>query len=337
MSNISHQVDLTSSEIANLWSQYINDSMSICVLSYYLQHVKDPDIRSILEFALKLSQTHIEKLRVFFEKENYPIPQGFTESDVNLDAPKLFTDVFMLVYIYIMTIHGLTGYAGAVSTSIRSDQINYFIKCNTEAMELYSRVLEVLVRKGIVSRPPKLIKPNGIDFVDKQNFITGWFGNRRPLNAVEVSGLFFNMKKNALKVALEIGFCQVAQTKEILKYFQRGADICNRHFDELGSILSDTNLPSPKKFNDEITRVTTPPFSEKLMLFHIVALVSTASGYYGAAFSLSQRRDLATKYAILTADIMKYAEDGVNILIDKGWLEQPPTFIDRKGLSGKNK
>lgn len=328
-------VRLTSAEIANLWSQYVNDSMSICVLKYYLKNVQDKEIRSILEFALELSERHLQKIREFLDDDKYPIPMGFTDEDVNPNAPPLFSDVFMLIYMHIMTIHGLTGYAGAVSTSIRKDQISYFIQCNTEAMELYKRILEVLVEKGIVSRPPNINAPEKVDFVKKQSFLTGWFGDRRPLNAIEASGIFFNMKKNVGKIVLEIAFSQVTQSQELREYFQRGQKLCDKHYEIFNDLLSESNLPSPPKYDSEVSSSTASPFSDKLMLYLIVTLISTASGYYGAAFSLSQRRDLATKYAILIAEIVKYAEDGVNILIDNGWMEQPPTFDDRRELASK--
>ncbi len=335
LKDISHNVRLTSAEIANLWSQYVNDTMSICVLSYYLKHVKDQDIRSILNFALEIAESHIESIKGFLNKEKYPIPKGFSKDDVNLDAPPLFSDTFMLVYMHIMSIHGLVGYAGAVSTSIRSDQITYFIKCNTEAMELYKRVLDLIVHKGIITRPPNINIPDKVEFVQKQSFLTGWFGDRRPLNAIEASGIFFNMNKNAIKIVLEIGFRQVTKSKEISEYLHRGEELCDKHFAILGSLLAESNLEGPRKYDSEVSNSTIPPFSDKLMLFHVITLISTASGYYGAAFSLSQRRDLATQYALLIAEIVKYAEDGVNIMIENGWMEQPPTFDNREVLAKK--
>ncbi|WP_174731349.1 DUF3231 family protein [Mesobacillus harenae] len=336
MKDISHNTGLTSSEIANLWSQYINDSMSVCILKYYLKSVEDKDIRSILKIALRLSLTHVDKIKGFLDKENYPVPKGFTKEDVDLAAPRLFSDTFMIVYMHIMTIHGLSGYAGAVSTSTRHDQIKYFTNCSAQAMGLYSRILNLMLEKGIASRPPNINPPSQIDYVEKQSFLTGWFGTRRPLNAVESSGIFFNMQKNAAKIVLELGFSQVARSKVIRDYLKRGANICDQHFDFFRSILAESHLPPPKKWDAEVTNSTVPPFSDKLMLFHIATLISTAIGYYGAAFSLSQRRDLAGKYSLLIVDITKYAEDGVNILIDNGWLEQPPTFDDRDSLMNKN-
>lgn len=44
---------LTSAEIANLWSQYMNDTLSICMSKYALQVIEDSDIRAIFEQALQ--------------------------------------------------------------------------------------------------------------------------------------------------------------------------------------------------------------------------------------------------------------------------------------------
>lgn len=68
------------------------------------------------------------------------------------------------------------------------------------------------------------------------------------------------------------------------------------------------------------------------MLNHIVILISAAVGYYGAGVSVSQRRDLAVEYTALMAEVGLYAEDGAQLLIKYGWLEQPPTAANREEL-----
>lgn len=60
------------------------------------------------------------------------------------------------------------------------------------------------------------------------------------------------------------------------------------------------------------------------MLNHIVILVSAAVGYFAAGASISQRRDLAMKITKHMAEIGLYAEDGPQLLIKYGWMEQPP-------------
>ncbi|MFD1738464.1 DUF3231 family protein [Bacillus salitolerans] len=331
-----HNVELTSAEIANLWSQYINDSLSLCILTHSIEQAKDEEIKDILVIARSLAESHIEKITEFFIQENFPIPKGFSiKEDVNINAPALFTDTFMLIYMHVMTLLGLTGYAGAVATSSRSDQIKYFVQCNTEAMELYERIANVLLKKGIYSKPPRINTPKEVEFVNNQRYLTGWFGKKRPLSAVEISGISFNMVKVIVKVVLEIGFGQVCQNKDVRKYFQRGKSICEKQFNKLSDSLTKDELASPASWVSEITSSTVSPFSDKLMLNHIVILVSAAVGYYGAGMSVSQRRDLAVEYISLLTEIGLYAEDGAQLLIKYGWLEQPPLADDRENLASE--
>jgi hypothetical protein len=329
-----HLVRLTSSEISNIWTQYMNDSMAVCVFTHFIQHTSDEEIREVLEFAIQLSKRHLADISDFFKNEDYPVPIGFNvKDDVFEDAPPLFTDSFYIIYTHVMTLHGLVGYAGALGSSVREDQINHFTKCNMETMELYRRCVKVMLNKGIVSRAPFLNPPDKVGFVQKQSFLTGWLGDHRPLNAIEISGIYFNMQKTAVKVVLELGFSQVAKSKELRKYFHRGANICEKQFDTLNSVLSEDHLPAPNKWSSEVTNSTTPPFSDKLMIYQILGLVSTAMGYFGLGLSVAQRRDLAAKYELLIAEIGLYAEDGAQLMIDNGWLEQPPMADDRDELA----
>lgn len=34
-----HKIDLTSSDIANIWQAYMNDSMAICTIGIFLSHI----------------------------------------------------------------------------------------------------------------------------------------------------------------------------------------------------------------------------------------------------------------------------------------------------------
>ena len=334
MEDINHHVSLTSGELANLWSQYMNDSLSICVLKHSINKIQDEDIKEILEFALSIAEPHIVKIKGFLQQENYPVPKGFTlEQDINLNAPPLFSDTFMLIYMHIMTLHGMTGYAGAVGTSVRADQITYFIECNKEAMALYERTVLLLLKKGLYSRTPHINSPGKVDFVHDQSYLAGWFGKKRPLNAMEISGLSFNMQKTVVKVVLEIGFGQVCTSKELQKYFNKGRDICKKHFETFRSFLIKDNLSSPNLWISEVSNSTVPPFSDKLMLYHIVTLISAAIGFYSAGLSVTQRRDIALEYTGLITEIGIYAEDGAQLLIKNGWLERPPMADNKDELS----
>jgi hypothetical protein len=120
----------------------MNDSMASCIINYMIKKVEDADIRSILEYSLSLSKRHMEVIKGFLSEEQYPIPYGFVEEDVNLDAPRLYTDSFFLKYMHIMAAHGMTGHAVAFTTSARSDMKKFYSECNMETMELFNRSLD---------------------------------------------------------------------------------------------------------------------------------------------------------------------------------------------------
>ena len=54
-----HNIRLTSAEIANLWGAYMGNSMSVCVLQSFRQHVEDTEIKEVLDYALSLSKKHV--------------------------------------------------------------------------------------------------------------------------------------------------------------------------------------------------------------------------------------------------------------------------------------
>jgi hypothetical protein len=85
----SGNIKLTSAEMASLWISYQNDTMSICVMKHFLCHIDDEEIREVLEYALHLSEQHIKTVTEFMKKEDFPIPHGFTENDVNLRGKQI--------------------------------------------------------------------------------------------------------------------------------------------------------------------------------------------------------------------------------------------------------
>ncbi len=336
METRNHQTKISASELANLWTQYMNDSMANCMFRYFLHHVQDMDIKQVLQYAFELTERHLQKGEEFLTTDGYPVPKGFTDEDVTVDAPPLFTDTYIIVYLHIMAVHGLTRYAGAIGNVIREDQRNYFMGVISETMELYDRSTKVLTEKGIINRPPTFNNHQKVEFIKKQNFLTGWLGKRRPISAVEVSGTYLNLQKTMAKTVLELGFSQVAKSKKVRDFMERSRKLCNEHFKILTSMLTEDNLHIPRTFESEVTDSITSPFSDKLMMFHITTLLSSAIGYYGEAMAISQRRDLAGNYSKMIAEIGLLAEDGMNLLIEKEWMEQPPLATDHSHLA-KNK
>ncbi|UAL53532.1 DUF3231 family protein [Bacillus sp. CMF21] len=333
-----HNVKLTASEISQLWSAYMNSSMSKCIFKYFLETVEDNQIRSILEQSLELADAHLKKLSEIFNKESYPIPQGFNvKNDVNMTAPKLFSDSFVLYFIKSMDEIALSFYAASKVLVVRSDIDQYFSECLTEMNKFDTVVKDVLLSKGLFIRSPYLNPPNEVRFVEQQNFLAGWFGKQRPLTAIEITNIFANLQRNALGIITMLGFSQVAKSAEVARFMARGKEIASKHVEIFGSLLKENDLPVPMAWASNVTASKIPPFSDKMMMFMTTALIALSIGFYGASMSVSARRDIAFHYVRLTAEIGEYAEDGANIMIKNGWLEEPPLSEDRNKLANHKK
>ena len=330
-----HNVNLSSVEIANLWTAYMNNSMSVCVLTYFAANTNDTEIKSLVEFALECSQKNCQEVRAIFEEENYPVPFGFTQHDVNLKAPKLWTDILHINYLDQMSKAGFLAFGFCASLAARLDVREYFNRCLIRITEINNRTKNLLLEKGLFLRPPTIAAPKQVDFVQKQGFLTGWFGERKPLLAMEIMHLYHNIQTNAIGKAIIMGFAQVASSKDVRDFMLRGKEIAVKHIEIFSSLLRDEDIPVPTSWDSDVLDSTLSPFSEKLMLFHVAFLSAAGIGNYGSAISISTRRDIITHYSRLVAEVGLYTEDGANLMINHGWLEEPPQAIKRAELINK--
>ncbi len=331
------QIRITSTELAQLWAQYMNDSASICILTYFLKKAEDTEIQSVIEYALSLSNEHIEKLTPLFKEEKYAIPKGFKlEEDVNLDAPRLFSDTYVLNFLHQMSMVGLTTYSASLSASSRADITDHYMECISETMQLYKKSKDLLLSKGLYIRSPYLPNLEHNDFVHEQRFVWDIVGEKRPLIASEITNLFANIQRNALGAATLAGFCQVAQDKQVKQFLVRGIEIAKKHIKLFGKKFEDSYLPVPTTWATEVTASTEYTFSDNLMMFFTSALIGLSIGYYGTGVAQSPRVDIGIMYNRLMVEIQLYSEDGSNIMIKNRWLEQPPIASDRDELAKAN-
>ena len=323
--------------MGQLWTQYVNDSASICLLTYFAEKAEDSEIKPIVEHALRLSEVHIQKIISIFNEENHAIPHGFKiEEDVDLTAPRLYSDSYVLNFVQNMAKVGLTAYSGSLSVAVREDITEFYMECLRETKQLYKMTKDLLLSKGLYIRSPYFPDLEHNEFVKKQRFLWDMLGEKRPLVALEVSNLYSNLQRNALGAATLIGFSQVAQDKDVKQFFLRGIKIARKHIKSFGSKLEESYLTVPMTWATEITNSTTKTFSDKIMMFYTSGLTGLSIGYYGTGLAQSPRVDLGILYNKLSVDIQLYSEDGANIMIQNKWLEQPPMASDRDELARKN-
>lgn len=315
---------LTAAEVSALWLQYMGDSMAICVFNYFLTIVENKEIKSIIEFALQLSESHIRKVKEFLESENFQIPIGFTENDVNINAPRLFSDQFLLFYSYIMTIHGLTAYSLAVANSEREDIQNYFFECSVSSKELFQKILQLAKYHPKYTSVPSIPSPHGVEFMESSGFISNLIGDKRPLNSSEISSLFFNSTKTGFVRSLSLAFSQIAVREDVRSFMLKNVKLAGKDADSFDAILLEDHLPIPEKWDAEITDSTISPFSDKLIMFHAGFLVNAALTYYGASLGSSFRSDIMLNYSKVFTHAMEAGAFSYNIMVKHGWFEKQP-------------
>lgn len=324
---------LSATELANIWMNYMGDCSDVYIKKHVFQTVQDADIRAIYHYAMELSQNHLKVLTDLFDADQYPTPYGFSDSDVNLDAPSLFSDSFWLHYMHHASIQGLNSYSLAVTTSTRSDIRNFYGQCIVSSLELYNRSRDLLLTKGLLTIPPKIPAPKKPEYIKKESFFSGFFGERRPLNAVEIDHIYFNLIKSMTIKAALLGFSQVAESKQVRKYMTKCVTVAAKHIETFRSVLHQDDLNSPPSFETEVSNSIVAPFSDKLMMFLATNMFQYAIMYYGSALSGSMRTDLVAHYQKAVLDDLGVAKSGVDIMIEHKWMEQPPVAADRKGLA----
>ncbi|MGM7723800.1 DUF3231 family protein [Metabacillus sp. Hm71] len=333
-----HNIPLTASEMGFLWTQYLNDSLATCVFKYFEKVCEDKEILSLIKDAMNLSQKNLQTITYIFNDEKHPIPVGFTDEDVNVNAPRLFTDTFMLMYLQKMGIIAMAGIGVAIGVSARSDVSNFFTDLLLSTSELHDKARKVMLSKGVYIRPPHISIPDKVDFVKKQSFLFDFLGqNKRPLSSIEITHLFINVQTNALGKAMMMAFAQVCKGEDVKQYFMEGKGIANKHIKKFSSILTNGDVPAPMIWDSHVLDSTVAPFSDKLMMFHTTGMIAVGIGNYGTAAGTCHRMDLSATYTRLSAEIALYAEDGANILIKHGWLEEPPQADDRQALVNQPK
>jgi hypothetical protein len=334
--NTEHNIRLTAAEIGNLWSTYMTDSMSICVLKYFIAKNQDTEIRPVLELALSISQTHIQQITELFNLEGHPIPVAFGDQDVDINAPALYSDTYFLNYVHNMAKLSMITFGLSVSSVARQDVYDIFSKAYTSAKDLYEKSLQCLLSKGLYWRAADIPIPEKVEFIKKQSYLTGWLGNRRPLNALEITQCYYNIQRNGIGKALLLGFSQVARSKKVRDYFIRGINVAFDNIQELSHKLSEENINVSPTWDSDVLNSTTPPFSDKIMMYHVAAISGLSIGIYGTALGTVSRRDLGNLFMKMITVAIAYAEDGVNLMIENQWLEEPPHAIHNISIAKRS-
>lgn len=325
---------LTSVEISTLWAAYLTDSLAEKMIECFLKNVSDEDARKMLEAAYSISTRHLKSIKTIFDNEGLKLPAAFTEQDINPGAPRLYTDTYYMFYLGYLSRFGLTTFSMALYHTARSDVKEFYTGCITEILQFYNKLTDLMLEKGIFVRAPIIDVANEVDFVKSDSFFKGIFSEPRPLLAIEVANIFMNIMSNLIGKPLVTGFAQVAKDGEVREYLLKVKDMLDNHSEKFSSILKKEDIPVASSSDAMAIASTEAPYSDKLIMYHIIVVIGLAIKNYTDALVANMRTDIHAEFLQFSAQLAKVLAEGTGIMVKNGWFEQPPQAVQTKNLVG---
>ncbi|MBB6452585.1 hypothetical protein HNQ94_001030 [Salirhabdus euzebyi] len=319
-------VNLTSSEMASLWKEYISLSHSSCMLTYFIAKAEDNEVFNILESTLQLVENNKSATKHLLQSENVPIPIGFDNQDVDVNAPRLFSDSFSLLYIKNLSRVMITTCALMYTMSSRKDIRNHFNTCLKRATDIFDTVSDLLLDKGLYTRPPFIQPPKKSDFIESKDYLSGnnLLEDQRYLNAVEISHIFGNIEANVVGNTLTQAFGQTADLKEIRSIMVDAGKLAEKIINSLTKFLTSSKLPAPMPSETQVFSSAQSPFSDRFVMYQLTFLNAAGISDYATSLAVSMRSDLKRQYMDVLNNTVKLAKKAESLMIENNWIEQPP-------------
>ncbi|AXF57431.1 DUF3231 family protein [Salicibibacter kimchii] len=335
----SDNLSISAAELGSLWMGYENKTMNMRFLEHYIEKAENPEAKDILESYYNKESEHVETLTKIFQNEGAVLPIGYTEKDVEPGAPRLFDEMFDIMHLRLITIINMGLFTVHLSMAYREDIRKLYHRFSADAQEAYDQTTDFLLKHSAIPRPPYITMPKDIEFTKSKKYMSGFnlLSRKRPLNALEIGFLYQPLEANTIGMTLMTGFAQSAQNKDAAKIFFDGKDLSKQIITKLSDLLRESDVHTPSMWAGIATDSTNAPFSDKMMMYQTSVFTNfgMTSSAIGSAFSL--RSDLPAKLAKSATDIFKFAKNSGQVMVDNGWMEEPPQAMDRTQLAkGQN-
>ncbi len=333
---VQNYADLNTAEIAILWDTYMHYSLLTCIFKYFEKVVadnNDNEVLSLMSYALQSFDTRLNWITDVFNREGLTVPVGFSVEDVNLNAPQLYSHSYHLYYLRNMIRLAFNTHAVNIDMSSRPDVRDFYNEIITTILEINKKTTNLMLARGILAKHPLIVVSDEPDLIRQPRFLAGFIRKRQPLLAREIAHLYHIALINHVGRVLLAGFGQVAKSDRVRAYIKKGVKIAGGIIDTMASILKEDNIP-PLPADTITTDSKISPFSDKLMMFHVKLLSFSGLSTYAFAMASSMRHDLHQKFVLILAKERMFAEEGINIMVENGWLEEPPQAVTNK-TSGK--
>ncbi|MFZ3591725.1 DUF3231 family protein, partial [Bacillus sp. DJP31] len=214
---------ISSSELGTLWLTYQEKTLILRVLEYFIEKSDDQQAINIMGGLWQELDFYVNKIIGIFENEGVVIPIGFTNEDVNLEAPKLYDNGFDIMFLRILKEISMGMYTLNMTMAYREDIMSIYAGLTTITHRTYQLSTLYLLNRGILTLPPIVTMPKTTEFIKNKSYLNGFtpFSNDRALNDIEIGTLHHGIESNSIGMQLITGFAQCADDKEVKQYFAK--------------------------------------------------------------------------------------------------------------------
>jgi hypothetical protein len=332
---MSQKQALSSSELGTLWLTYQQKTMVQRMLEYFIEQADDNQAKEIMQDAHMKVINYLEDIKAIFKNEGAVIPIGFKEEDVNIGVPKLYDNMFDIMFCRLVSSISMGLHTLHMSMAYRKDIVLLYKELTAFTQSVYDECVDYLQKKDVLPRPPAVSMPKSVEFADGTNYMSGFnlFSEKRALNTVEIAHLYNAIESNIIGMQMITGFAQVANEPEVKKYFIKGKELAKKIVTDYTQLFLQSDIQPPSTWGANATDSKVAPFSDKLMMYCTSIFCGFGLGAYALGTAFSLRSDLPLIMVNTAKDALTYGRDGGKIMAKNGWLEEPPSMQDRNDLT----
>jgi hypothetical protein len=312
-------------EIANIWKYIIGNQAHLCFLEHWLHHAEDAELIALLKRSKMEAANIVMKGLELYKKAGFPPPIGFSlDKDVAPDTPRILSDKLIFFVLQVLAEYGVYGYGLTLGKIETPEVLAYFKNCLNNAADLYQEITEVIWKKGYQHQAVHIPVPQKVEMIENKSFLNGWWGEQRPLTAIEIDNLILSLRGVILAKTMYIMLLQISKDAKVQKFCKKGKELCGKRVERFQSLNTAENIPFQATYESEINNSTASPFSDRLIMFEAMSLAEIAIIRYGNALSSVTRHDLSSMLGAYIVETGAFLNNGLKLLIEKQWVEQPP-------------
>jgi hypothetical protein len=328
-----NSIPITASEVAYLWNTYLLNSKAKHILMYAVTQCDDKDIRSILQLSLDLSAQYLSKIKVIFDGENQRTPYGFSEEDVYVNAPKIYSDKLLLYILKVYSIVGLTNYGMALSLSPRQDIRKFFTDAMISSIDLSNKIDDTALEKGIYLRTPNIPATQKVEFAEDKSIMGKIIGHKRPLTTLEITSIFDCSMVNLISEAQFLGMAQTIEDTRLKDFVSRARKTLKEQAETLNELLHKEDLPFPPSLESEVLNSSESTFSDRLSMFFCFATLADVLNIFSIGKVGAMRKDVFMTLSELSSEVLLLIKDATDLMLERNWFEEMPKNIDREHIT----